>query len=105
MKPNRIILIRHGESEGNIDKGHYLTIPDYALNLTPRGIEQARQAGTELKAMIGDENLCVYLSPYYRTRQTYQYLNESVTTNIVIRIADLRIREQDSVHLRHPDAN
>ncbi len=105
MKPNRIILIRHGESEGNIDKGHYLTIPDYALNLTPRGIEQARQAGTELKAMIGDENLCVYLSPYYRTRQTYQYLKESVTTNIVKRIEDPRIREQDWGHLRHPDEN
>jgi len=105
MKPNRIILIRHGESEGNIDKGHYLTIPDYALNLTPRGIEQARQAGTELKGIIGDENLCVYLSPYYRTRQTYQHLKESVTTNIVKRIEDPRLREQDWGHLRHPDEN
>ena len=36
MKSNRIILIRHGESEGNIDKDKYQTIPDYALNLIQR---------------------------------------------------------------------
>jgi broad specificity phosphatase PhoE len=105
MKPNRIILIRHGESEGNIDKGQYLTIPDYALNLTSIGIEQARQAGKELKAIIGDENLYVYLSPYFRTRQTYQGLEESVAANIVKNIEDPRIREQDWGHLRHPDDN
>jgi broad specificity phosphatase PhoE len=64
MKPNRIILVRHGESEGNVDKNHYLTIPDYALNLTLDGIEQARQAGNEIKEIIGSENLYVYLSPY-----------------------------------------
>ena len=52
MKPNRIILVRHGESEGNADKHQYRTIPDYALMLTPRGIEQARQAGKEIKGII-----------------------------------------------------
>jgi broad specificity phosphatase PhoE len=105
MKPNRIILIRHGESEGNIDKGQYLTIPDYALNLTPKGINQARQAGKELKDIVENEGLYVYLSPYVRTRQTYQYLKESANANIVKAIEDPRIREQDWGHLRHPDDN
>ena len=105
MKPNRIILIRHGDSEGNIDKGQYLTVPDYALNLTAKGIEQARQAGKMLKAVIGDEGLYVYLSPYFRTRQTFQYLHESVSANIVKSFEDPRIREQDWGHLRHPDDN
>ncbi len=105
MRPKRIILIRHGESEGNIDKGQYLTVPDYALNLTPKGIEQARQAGKTLKEMIGEEGVYVYLSPYFRTRQTFQYLNESVSTNIVKCFEDPRIREQDWGHLRHPDDN
>jgi broad specificity phosphatase PhoE len=105
MKPNRIILIRHGESEGNVDKGHYLTIPDYALDLTVKGVEQARQAGKELKDVIGDEGLYVYLSPYFRTRQTYQYLKESVHANIAKSVEDPRIREQDWGHLRHPDDN
>jgi broad specificity phosphatase PhoE len=45
MKPIRIFIIRHGESEGNVDKNIYLKKPDYALNLTSTGIEQARGAG------------------------------------------------------------
>jgi broad specificity phosphatase PhoE len=105
MKPNRIILIRHGESEGNIDKNKYLTIPDYALNLTPNGIEQAQKAGGEIKAIIGAESLYVYLSPYFRTRQTFQQLKTSIEPNVAKIIEDPRIRELDWGHLRHPDDN
>lgn len=105
MKPNRILLIRHGESEGNVDKGRYLTVPDYALPLTPRGIEQAQLAGSELKEIIGSENVYVYVSPFFRTRQTFQYLQDSIGDNIVKSIEDPRIREQDWGHLRHPDEN
>ena len=105
MKPQRIILVRHGKSDGNADKSQYQTVPDYALNLTPEGIEQAQQAGKEIKNIIGSESLYVYISPYYRTRQTYQYINESVAANVVQAIEDPRIREQDWGHLRNPDVN
>jgi len=105
MKPNRIILIRHAESQGNIDKNHYKDIPDYALNLTARGIEQAQQAGKAIKHILADESLCVYLSPYFRTRQTFQYIKEGLEINVIKSIEDPRIREQDWGHLRHPDAN
>lgn len=105
MKPHRIILIRHGESEGNVDRGRYLTIPDYALNLTPSGIEQAQQAGNEIKEILGSETVYVYVSPFSRTRQTFQYLRSSIEENIATTIEDPRIREQDWGHLRHPDEN
>ena len=105
MKPTRILLIRHGESEGNADKYQYMSVPDYALNLTPRGIEQARQAGKEIQDMLGNESLYVYLSPFFRTRQTFQYLKESLEKNIVKSVEDPRIREQDWGHLRHPEEN
>jgi len=105
MKPNHIILIRHGESEGNFDKGLYLTIPDYALNLTEKGIEQARQAGTQIKETIGSESLYAYVSPFFRTRQTFQFLKHSLEENILKSTEDPRIREQDWGHLRHPDDN
>ncbi|MDQ3004530.1 MAG: histidine phosphatase family protein [Chloroflexota bacterium] len=105
MRPNRIILVRHGESEGNADKSHYRTIPDYALMLTPNGVAQARQAGREIKEIIGSENIHVYLSPYFRTRQTCQYIRESIETNVVKTTEDPRIRELDWGHLRHPDDN
>lgn len=45
MRPKRIILIRHGESEGNVDKNIYEQKPDYALELTHRGIHQAKEVG------------------------------------------------------------
>jgi broad specificity phosphatase PhoE len=105
MRPNRILLIRHGESQGNVDRNQYKSVPDYALNLTARGIEQARQAAKELRGILGNASLYVYLSPFIRTRQTYQYLKECVEKNIVKSIEDPRIREQDWGHLRHPDEN
>ena len=36
MLPKRIILLRHGESLGNIDDTAYSTIPDWKLPLTRR---------------------------------------------------------------------
>src|ERR1700752_2045682 len=105
MKPNRIILIRHGESQGNIDVNQYQTVPHYALDLTSKGIEQSKQAGNKIKEIIGSESIHVYLSPYYRARQTYQYLNISVETNVQKVVEDPRIREQDWGHLRHPNEN
>ena len=34
-RPRRIILVRHGESQGNVDDAIYETVPDHALTLTP----------------------------------------------------------------------
>ena len=105
MRPNRIILIRHGESEGNVDKNQYQFVPDYALNLTSNGIDQARRAGGKIKEIVGAESISAYVSPYYRTRQTFQQLNIALESNIARMVEDPRIREQDWGHLRHPDDN
>ena len=53
--PKRIILVRHGESEGNVDETMYQRKSDHRLELTQRGCEQAREAGERLKDLIGDE--------------------------------------------------
>ena len=105
MKPKRIILIRHGKSEGNADINQYEFVPDYALNLTPDGFEQARRAGQEIKTIIGNETVHAYLSPYYRTRQTFEGIQESIGENVVKAFEDPRLREQDWGHLRSPDVN
>ena len=49
MKPKRIILIRHGESEGNVNKRIYNQKPDYALLLTDKGKQLAAAAGILVK--------------------------------------------------------
>lgn len=105
MKPRRIILVRHGESEGNLDNSKYETTPDYALKLTQKGISQAVQAGKDIKSMLGDESIYVYLSPFFRTRETYKHIHASISDNVTKAIEDPRIREQDWGHLRHPDDN
>ena len=105
MRPKRIILIRHGESEGNVDRKQYGKIPDFALNLTPKGTSQAKKVGLEIKNIIGTKKISVYISPFFRTRQTFENLRESIEENITRAIEDPRIREQEWGHLRHPDEN
>ena len=105
MRPERIILIRHAESEGNADNTIYQNTQDFALKLSLKGIEQAKIAGEQIRDIIQDESIYVYLSPYYRTRETFHWISQFIKENIVKTVEDPRIREQDWGHLRHPDDN
>ena len=67
--PKRVILIRHGESIGNVNEKLYEKIADWRISLTQNGIEQAEKAGREIKELIGEETVQVYCSPYLRTKQ------------------------------------
>jgi len=49
--PKRIIMIRHGESEGNVNHNIYKTVPDNCIELTEKGFEQAKEAGESLKKL------------------------------------------------------
>ena len=54
--PKRLILVRHGESEGNVDPLIYASVADNALHLTDRGWLQARrrrQVRVRVRATIG----------------------------------------------------
>lgn len=55
--PKRLILVRHGESQGNIDPSLYGRVPDNAMHLTELGYEQAVAAGKSIKKMIGNETM------------------------------------------------
>mmetsp|Transcript_37725 Transcript_37725/g.97331 ORF Transcript_37725/g.97331 Transcript_37725/m.97331 type:complete len:261 (-) Transcript_37725:304-1086(-) len=90
----RIILVRHGKSEGNVDPVVWQTTADHAIGLCEEGKEQARHAGEILRAyyesnplptcLDGRENpfekgpcpdldklgRAAWVSPYARTRQT-----------------------------------
>lgn len=47
--PQRIILIRHGESLGNLDDTVYTYVPDWRVRLSPNGHRQAIAAGRALR--------------------------------------------------------
>jgi broad specificity phosphatase PhoE len=105
MKPNRIILVRHGESEGNIDQSTYAEKQDYKLLLTGDGIEQAEEAGRLLKEKIGDERLIFYVSPLWRTRMTFEHIARHFDEHKYRWKEDPRLREQEWGHFRDLKAN
>ena len=80
---NRIYLVRHGESEGNINRDLYREKGDHEIDLTPLGRQQAWGAGEFLRAHFAKLNECergrgnypmhqarLWVSPYTRARQT-----------------------------------
>ncbi|MBB1243571.1 histidine phosphatase family protein [Streptomyces durbertensis] len=92
-RPRRIVLLRHGESEGNVDDSVYERVPDHALALSPRGRSQAIMAGERLRELFGGERISAYVSPYRRTLQTYRLLGLDPT--LVRAREEPRLREQD----------
>lgn len=100
MKPKRIILVRHGESYANIDEHIFAHTPDYAIELTPRGCEQARDAGRKLKDLVGEETLYFYVSPFWRTRSTFENMALSFPREQFRYSEEPRLREQEWGYLR-----
>ncbi|MEO5745843.1 MAG: histidine phosphatase family protein [Terracoccus sp.] len=92
-RPHRIILVRHGESEGNVDDSLYERVPDHRIALTRVGIEQAAATGARLRSIVADESIDVHCSPYLRARQTLEALDLSISWGDVR--VEPRLREQD----------
>jgi broad specificity phosphatase PhoE len=99
MKPDRIFIVRHGQSIGNANKSVYKDIPDYALTLTDKGKQQALEVGQKLREIIGPEqSIQFYVSPFWRTRQTYSGIRRSfpIPDPALYRYyEDPRLREQE----------
>ncbi len=97
-RPLRIFLLRHGESQGNVDRAIHATVPDWKIELTARGREQAQAAGVKLADTISIGSLGVYISPYRRTMQTWETVAKhlgSLTSNLIWVKQDPRLREQE----------
>lgn len=100
--PKRIILVRHGESEGNKDDAMYTITPDYRIPLTPKGIDQAKEAGSRIFDIVSDNGsednwkVYFYVSPYVRARSTLREIGRAFSRRRVLGVREeCRIREQD----------
>lgn len=100
MKPTRIILIRHGECHGNTDESRFATVPDYTIELTENGIQQAAEAGEKLKQVVGEESMYFYVSPFWRTRSTFENIVRAFPRNQFQYNEEPRLREQEWGYLR-----
>lgn len=94
-RPKRIILVRHGESLGNVDKVLYESTPDSQIQLTETGIRQGREAGEQIRRLVGQEDVRVFFSPYIRTRQTLLAILEAFSGRRIELTTEPRLREQD----------
>lgn len=71
-----LFLVRHGQSEGNVDKSKYFEKLDCQIELTNQGIEDAKNAARKILEL--QEHISffgsVYYSPYIRAIQTKEVL-------------------------------
>ena len=120
QRPKRIILVRHGESEGNLDETAYTYKPDNKIELTPLGVQQADATGAQIRRLMGDGDskarstrrrrrsapaltraarrapqVYFYVSPYVRTLQTLLVIGKHVERHRIMGVREEpRIREQ-----------
>ncbi|XP_002966946.2 phosphoglycerate mutase-like protein AT74 [Selaginella moellendorffii] len=100
-RPTRIILVRHGQSEGNVDESKYSSVADYKIHLTEGGFQQAIACGQEVRRIIerdvrDDWKVYFYVSPYKRTRCTLRGIGRAFEKERILGVREEpRIREQD----------
>lgn len=103
-RPRRIVLIRHGQSAGNVDESAYTSTPDWRVPLTPQGVEQAHAVGVSLRDIIGpspDANAYFYVSPYCRAKETLEHVLAALDPPRIIGVReDPRCTEQQFGNLQ-----
>jgi len=80
----RIYLVRHGQSELNVNREVKFTTPDHAVPLTEKGHQQADGAAEFLVKHLMDESMKqsdtmrfrIWSSPYRRARETTEHLRQ-----------------------------
>jgi broad specificity phosphatase PhoE len=88
MSQGRLILVRHGESTGNIEQRFS---SDPHIDLTERGAEQARTTGRAIRERFAPRQIVA--SPYHRARRTAVLIAAELEGAMPITIAeDLRER-------------
>ncbi|XP_058105639.1 phosphoglycerate mutase-like protein AT74H [Magnolia sinica] len=100
-RPRRIILVRHGQSEGNVDESVYTMVPDPKIKLTQKGWDEAEGCGKMIRDMIesdgvDDWKVYFYVSPYARTLETLRGLGRAFDRDRIAGVREEpRLREQD----------
>lgn len=98
--PSLIVLVRHGESEGNkYGRRHMAQVmkkPSYKFALTPLGERQARETSAYLEKRFGLDSFDAYLtSTYTRAQQTFETIFRGKRKNgeEITPLIDARINE------------
>ncbi|KAL3649948.1 hypothetical protein CASFOL_006351 [Castilleja foliolosa] len=100
--PKRIILVRHGESQGNENEAILKYVPNYKIKLSQKGVHQARMVGSTIKDIVSQNGELMnwkaifYVSPLSRTIETVEEIVGSTfpIDKVVGVREECRLREQ-----------
>jgi broad specificity phosphatase PhoE len=108
-----IILVRHGQSQANVDKRIWRALPDNLVRLTEQGQQQAVTVGQRIHHLLEQEakdgkekpyrRLHLVVSPFERTLQTAAGLRQALDARIVRTDIESRIREQEMGNIQDDD--
>lgn len=108
--PARIILVRHAQSQGNIDNKAYASVADSKIPITDLGQQQAAAAGVEVREELDrhyggpDYKVFFYTSPYKRSFQTYKAMTAAFSEDQVGGWQEeVQLREQDFGNFQDPE--
>ena len=89
----KIFLIRHAQSESNVDPKELHIKTNIGINLSPLGVTQALETGQYIAKNISGENIKLWNSPYNRTRQTAQAIALALSQS------NTDFIQEESIHL------
>lgn len=108
--PDRLVLVRHAESAGNLDATRYAETPDYEIPLSARGHQQAQACGAQIRELLDTAygpgtpyKLHFVTSPYTRSRQTFVGIRSAFSEPQVAGVHEsVQLREQDFGNFQVP---
>ncbi len=88
-----IFLVRHAQSESNVDVKALHIKTNMAIDLSPLGQKQALETGLYMSEYMKGETIKVWNSPYNRTRQTAKAITDALS------MKGLSFTEEESIYL------
>ena len=104
MKKIKLYLIRHGESEGNINSQVYHTTRDCDVKLTPVGHKQSLEAAEQLCTLLQGQTPRIICSSYTRAKQTACNIYNALAqhnADTVVPVDNVLLREREWGALRN----
>jgi broad specificity phosphatase PhoE len=104
MKKIKLYLIRHGQSEGNVNSQVYHTTRDCDVKLTTVGHKQSLDAGEQLCTLLQGQTPRIICSSYTRAKQTAQNIYTALTqhnANTAVPVENVLLREREWGALRN----